>query len=188
MGYRVLQSRSYCWNWICVTISFHSNKSLLSIFCRSQSSEVSGSTVASTESTKLIREELLTGLALFWCQLVGLLKKRWLHNIRDWRYFLSTFLLPTFLLVASMWLSLMRPKIETPPLLLNPSMHGPDSYSFMQVDTLKDPVNIILDTLLKPPGIGTSCMHDPEKQISDRVYCTESQETNFTRTYTVSLI
>ena len=99
---------------------------------RSQASRDSEDTIASAESTKLIREELLTGFSLFCCQLVGLLKKRWLHNVRDWRYFLSTFLLPTILLVVSMWLSLMRPVIEIPPILLNPSMHGPNSYSFMQ--------------------------------------------------------
>ena len=67
-------------------------------------------------------------------------------------------------------------------------MHGPNSYSFMQVDQDQEPANIVLDTLLKPPGIGTSCIHDPEKQISDHIYCTESHETNFSREYTVSLI
>ena len=47
--------------------------------------------------------------------------------------------------------------------------------------------NMILKTMLDKPGIGTSCMSDLQ-DISDYVYCTESQENNFTLQYNVSFL
>ena len=47
--------------------------------------------------------------------------------------------------------------------------------------------NMILKTMLEKPGIGTSCMSDLQ-DISDHVYCTESQENNFTLQYNVSFL
>jgi hypothetical protein len=100
----------------------------------SENSQLSESTLTSSmgESTLLIREELLTGNDLFWSQMSGLLYKRLHHSIRDWRYMLSIFALPAILLIISMSLALLRPAADLPPILLTPSLYGPESDSFVR--------------------------------------------------------
>ena len=80
----------------------------------------------------MIREKLLTGVSLWMSQVTGLLRKKFLHSIRDWRYFLSTFILPCLVLIFSMFLATMRPQEDLAPLLITPSIYGDESYSFMK--------------------------------------------------------
>ena len=96
------------------------------------SSQLSEATVSSAQSTLLIRNELLTGSSLFWSQFGGLIKKRYLHSIRDWRYFLTIVVLPSVLLAVSLGIGLMKPTNDNPPLLMTPSIYGPKSNSFIQ--------------------------------------------------------
>ena len=86
----------------------------------------------STDSELFIREQILVGCYLFFTQISGLFKKKFLHSIRDWRYFLSTFILPCLVLVFSMFLSTMKPSNELKPVLLTPSVYGPEYYSFLK--------------------------------------------------------
>ena len=93
---------------------------------------VSSLTAASAQSTLLIRKELLTGFSLVWSQFLGLIMKRWLNLRRDWRYFLTIIVLPTVLLAVSLGIGLMKPVNGSPPLLMTPSIYGPNSNSFIQ--------------------------------------------------------
>lgn len=86
----------------------------------------------SVATVQLVRKETLTGAPLLWNQIQGLLHKRWLHSMRDWRYLSTILIFPTLLLALSMGLGLLRPSEELPPLLLTPSTYGPFSNSFIQ--------------------------------------------------------
>ncbi len=86
----------------------------------------------SGSTTNLLRSDLLKGFPLFWSQLTGLLKKRLLHSVRDWRFFASVFVLPALLLIISMGLALLRPNADLPPLMLTPSIYGPEANSFIK--------------------------------------------------------
>ena len=120
---------------------------------------------ASSESSDLMRESLLQGSSLFFRQFTGLLRKRFLRSIRDWRYFLSNLVLPLLVLVFSMLLAQMKPDVNYKPLLLTPSIYGfDDQYSFVKSN---DQSNMVLKTLNEPPGIGTICM---ESSIVNDIY------------------
>ena len=112
-----------------------------------------------------MRESLLQGSSLFFRQFTGLLRKRFLRSIRDWRYFLSNLVLPLLVLVFSMLLAQMKPDVNYKPLLLTPSIYGfDDQYSFVKSN---DQSNMVLKTLNEPPGIGTICM---ESSIVNDIY------------------
>ena len=99
---------------------------------RSEFSQSSEATTASHGSTTLIRSELIRGFSLVLNQIGALLKKRWLHSIRDWRYLLSILVLPAILLAISLLLGLLKPGDETPPLLMTPSIYGPNENTFIR--------------------------------------------------------
>ena len=60
------------------------------------------------------------------------MKKRCLHSMRDWRYFLTIIVLPSVLLAVSLGIGLMKPTNDSPPLLMTPSIYGPKSNAFIQ--------------------------------------------------------
>ena len=105
---------------------------LLNEDVRSEISQSSADTTNSNESAELIRSDLLTGFSLGFQQFLALLKKRWLHSIRDWRYLLTIVVLPAFLLAISLLLGLLKPSDDSPPLLMTPSIYGPDSNVFLE--------------------------------------------------------
>ena len=96
-------------------------------------SEISEITIESlANSGKLIRKQLLSGFSLHCSQFMGLLQKRLLHSMRDWKYLSTIILLPSVLLAISMGLGLLKPTENLPPLLMTPSIYGPTSHSFIE--------------------------------------------------------
>jgi len=89
-------------------------------------------TMSSQDDRNFIREELLSGWSLTLLQCRGLLTKRLYHNVRNWRFFISIFFMPAGLVILSMLLGLLRPKDAFDPLLMTPSIYGPQSYSFVK--------------------------------------------------------
>lgn len=75
---------------------------------------------------------LRTGWPLVLGQARGLLYKRFKHSTRDWRFLMSSLGLPTLMVILTMFLALMRPSGESPPLLLTPSIFGENSNSFVR--------------------------------------------------------
>ena len=75
---------------------------------------------------------LLEKRALLKSQLMGLWYKQVTHYTRDWRFLVSSFVIPPVLVTATMLLALLRPPSERPPLLLTPSLYGPNSHSFVR--------------------------------------------------------
>ena len=75
---------------------------------------------------------LLEKRALWRSQLKGLWYKQFKHYTRDWRFLVSSFVIPPVLITATMLLALLRPPSERPPLLLTPSLYGPNSNSFVR--------------------------------------------------------
>ena len=65
-------------------------------------------------------------------------------------------MIPTILLILAMLTAKIRPETKTPPILLTPSMYGPSSASFTS-SRARDP-NGLLQNLLEPPSIGTTCL------------------------------
>jgi hypothetical protein len=52
--------------------------------------------------------------------------------MRNRKFLFSSLVLPAVLIVLSMSLALLRPETKLPPLLLTPSLYGPQSYSFIR--------------------------------------------------------
>lgn len=66
-------------------------------------------------------------------QFSGLLIKRFHHYRRDWRMFLSVFLLPLVFMTASLGLMELQPKTDSaPPRILTPPLYGPHSHAFVK--------------------------------------------------------
>ncbi|XP_059086217.1 retinal-specific phospholipid-transporting ATPase ABCA4-like [Tigriopus californicus] len=126
--------------------------------------------------------DLRTGWPLVLGQVRGLLYKRFKHSTRDWRFLMSSLGLPTLLMILTMFLALLRPTSESPPLLLTPSVFGENTNSFVSFSEESD-LNNILGSLISDPGIGTTCMKD----VPDLGFWTPCQtnagETNFTTEY-----
>ena len=118
------------------------------------------SNFSSTASLTSLRKKKAqyTGITLFLWQVTALLMKRFWNFCGDKKLFLMTYLLPLFLLIMAMVTALIRPKTETPNLLLTPSMYGPGSVSFSSYNN-SDQDNL-LQSLFLPPGIGTTCMEN----------------------------
>ena len=98
------------------------------------SSERSSSPQAATpteEKAETNSRPLLEKRALLKSQLMGLWYKQIKHYSRDWRFLISTFVIPPVLITATMVLALLRPPSDRPPLLLTPSLYGPHSNSFL---------------------------------------------------------
>ena len=75
---------------------------------------------------------LLEKRALLKSQLMGMWYKQIKHYSRDRRFLISTFVIPPVLITATMVLALLRPPSDRPPLLLTPSLYGPNSNSFLR--------------------------------------------------------
>lgn len=73
-----------------------------------------------------------TGLGLMSKQLSGLLYKRFKHTLRDWKFGVSAFVLPVLLLTIVLGVTKMGLERDNPPLLLTPSLHGPEANSFIR--------------------------------------------------------
>ena len=86
--------------------------------------------------------------------LMAILTKRMKRLLGDKKIMMTSFLIPTILLILSMILGLIRPGTSSPSLLLTPSLYGPKSLSFIS----NKPNNLISTALQSPPGIGTTCM------------------------------
>ena len=83
------------------------------------------------EPEPLSPRPLLVNGALWRSQLMGLWYKQVTHYMRDWRFLFSSFVIPPLLIAATMFLALLRPPSQQPPLLLTPSLYGPSSNSFV---------------------------------------------------------
>ena len=75
---------------------------------------------------------LKTGSRLTMSQMKGLLYKRLKHAIRDWKFVVSAFVLPLLLITIVLSITKMSAKMENPPLLLTPSLQGPEANSFLE--------------------------------------------------------
>ena len=119
------------------------------------------SNFSSTASLTSLRQKRVqyTGISLFFWQVSALLMKRFWNFCGDKKLFLMTYLLPLILLIMAMVTALIRPKTETPNLLLTPSMYGPRSVSFSSYKNNSDQDNL-MQSLFLPPGIGTTCMEN----------------------------
>ena len=99
-------------------------------------SESSGSPSPDTadpeEEAETYSPPLLEKRALLKSQLMGLWYKQIKHYSRDWRFLFSSFVIPPVLITVTMLLALLRPPSERPPLLLTPSLYGPNSNSFVR--------------------------------------------------------
>eukprot|EP00095_Tigriopus_kingsejongensis_P012217 maker-scaffold927_size80360-snap-gene-0.21 protein:Tk12217 transcript:maker-scaffold927_size80360-snap-gene-0.21-mRNA-1 annotation:"atp-binding cassette sub-family a member 7" len=118
------------------------------------------SDTSSVVSSSVFSEmDLRTGWPLVLSQIRGLLYKRFKHGCRDWRFWMTCLFLPTLLMICTMCLALLRPNTEHPSLLMSPSLYGESSYSFVRFEP-DSPLNSVLETLTRNPGIGTTCMAD----------------------------
>ena len=72
------------------------------------------------------------GWELTFYQLSGLLQKRWMHHVKDWRFIISSFILPCIMLAFSMLLPIMTHDLNNPAIILSPSLYGPESVSFVK--------------------------------------------------------
>lgn len=84
----------------------------------------------------------------------ALLYKRYKRMVRDRKMMVTSFLLPSILLIFAMILGKIRPETSSPALLMTPSIYGPESYTFLSIPEH----NLVSDALKNPPGIGTTCM------------------------------
>ena len=127
------------------------NEDLSDISINSQSQWGNSSLVSLRE-----KEQVKSEFSIFFVQIFALILKRFWNFMGDKKVFLMTLVLPILLLILAMITAKIRPKTETPVLLLTPSMYGPQSVSFSSFEDLSQ--NDIVNSLFKPPGIGTSCM------------------------------
>lgn len=103
----------------------------------------------------------LQGFSLMCQQFGALLVKRFHHYRRDWKSLLSVVILPLVLVVAGCGFYRIRPTgTSAPNLYLSPAMYGPSSYVFVKQDSRFNISNSIIDTFIRNPGIGSSCMKD----------------------------
>ena len=103
----------------------------------------------------------------------GLFYKRAKRFTGDKKLIMSSVIVPTILLALSMTMGKIRPNTTSPPILLTPSIYGPESLSFLSnLDDGKVSVS-----LLNSPGIGTTCM-DNFESIVDYTKCSQN-ETGF---------
>ena len=65
-------------------------------------------------------------------QIGGLLQKRWLHTIKDWKFIISSLILPCLMLAIAMLLPILTHNNSNPPIILSPSLYGPESASFVK--------------------------------------------------------
>ena len=86
--------------------------------------------------------------------ITGLWYKRAKRFTGDMKIIMGSIIVPTILLTLSMTLGKIRPNTTSPPILLTPSIYGPESLSFLSY--LQE--GQIPKALINPPGIGTTCM------------------------------
>ena len=98
----------------------------------SESSGFPSPDTGSEEEAETYSPPLLEKRALLKSQLMGLWYKQIKHYSRDWRFLFSSFVIPPVLITVTMLLALLRPPSERPPLLLTPSLYGPNSNSFVR--------------------------------------------------------
>ncbi|XP_078319098.1 uncharacterized protein LOC111121791 isoform X3 [Crassostrea virginica] len=92
-------------------------------------------------------------------QFFGLLIKRFHHYRRDWRMFLSVFLLPLVFMTASLGLMELQPKTDSaPPRILTPPLYGPHSHAFVKDSIHSKMTQNMLENMRTSPGFGTTCM------------------------------
>ena len=114
------------------------------------------------------------GFTLFLRQVMALLMKRFYNFKADKKMVMMTFVLPLILLTLAMVTAMIRPKTETPVLLLTPSMYGPDSVSFTSFNNSEG--NELMDSLLASPGLGTTCMDNMTSLDDDFVTCSGTRQ------------
>ena len=96
----------------------------------------------------------------------AILFKRFKRFTGDKKMIVTSLIIPSILMILAMILGLIRPGTLSPPLLLTPSLYGPESLSFMS----KVKNSSIYNALINPPGIGTTCMAE-FKSISPYTFC-----------------
>ena len=96
----------------------------------------------------------------------ALLTKRLKRLLGDKKILVTSYVIPTVLLVLAMVLGIIRPGTTSPPLLLTPSLYGPESLSFIS----NGQTNSVYSAIKNPPGIGTTCMKDFES-VADFTHC-----------------
>ena len=65
-------------------------------------------------------------------QISGLLQKRWLHTIKDYKFIISSLILPCLMLAISMLLPILSRNHDNEAIILTPSLYGPESASFVK--------------------------------------------------------
>ncbi|XP_061191991.1 uncharacterized protein LOC133200204 [Saccostrea echinata] len=94
-------------------------------------------------------------------QFTGMLIKRFHHYRRDWRMFLSVFLLPLVFMTASLGLMELQPQIgNAPAKVLTPPLYGPRSHAFIKDNVNSNMTRYMVDSIKSRPGFGTTCMKD----------------------------
>ena len=74
----------------------------------------------------------LIGWKLVLTQISGLLQKRWLHTIKDYKFIISSLILPCLMLAISMLLPILSRNHDNEAIILSPSLYGPESASFVK--------------------------------------------------------
>ncbi|XP_014680948.1 PREDICTED: uncharacterized protein LOC106820868 [Priapulus caudatus] len=133
----------------------------------------------------LTGKERYTGLLMLVMQLHALLVKRLHHSRRNWKYFLLIFLLPCIFLAVAMGFTVIKPIVgDQPSIVLLPAIYGPRAASFIAYDDAQhgaDDADRLLNSLLHPPGVSTSCLNDfPERGAYE---CEYSGEKGFSLDY-----
>ena len=75
---------------------------------------------------------LQIGWKLVLTQISGLLQKRWLHTIKDYKFIISSLILPCLMLAISMLLPILSRNHDNEAIILSPSLYGPESASFVK--------------------------------------------------------
>ncbi|KAG1680694.1 ATP-binding cassette sub-family A member 1 [Nymphon striatum] len=102
----------------------------------------------------------VTGWNLIRTQFVALHVKRFHYSKRNYKGLFSEIILPALFVLLAMLLTLIvPPKLEGPPLELTPWVYGPPNYVFFSNDNPSSAfTNSFVQSLLKPPGLGSRCV------------------------------
>lgn len=74
----------------------------------------------------------LIGWKLVFTQICGLLQKRGLHTFKDYKFIISSLILPCLMLAISMLLPILSRNNDNGAIILTPSLYGPESASFVK--------------------------------------------------------
>ncbi|KAK7002956.1 ATP-binding cassette sub- A member 12 [Biomphalaria glabrata] len=114
-----------------------------------------------------------SGTSLWFTQVSALLIKRFHHYRRNWRIIISSIFLPLLFLLAALGFGSVRVSEGDPKeLVLDPSIYGPKTYSFIQDWAKTSGSNNYVNQLTSSDvGYGTACMKDGPREYFKNLNC-----------------